>query len=200
VRAYAQRRFGVADPVLIESVPAQLEQVLNFELGVLPGVRHRECEIADRVWIGGAQTSFPGHMHLWPGVESFAIFFQPTGWSELFGVPMNEITNRLYDASAVVGPCVTVLWNQLGEASSFEQRITIVEELLLNCRPCRLAQHRMMATASYLFALRGMVRIPALGQPHSLSLRQFEKLGRNSPTRLIAQMGDVHPPALASAA
>jgi transcriptional regulator GlxA family with amidase domain len=36
----------------------------------------------------------------------------------------------------------------------------------------------MMATASYLFALRGMVRIPARGQPHSLSLRQFERLFR----------------------
>ena len=36
VRAYAQRKLDAADPVLIEAVPAQLEQVLNFELGVLP--------------------------------------------------------------------------------------------------------------------------------------------------------------------
>src|SRR5262245_39415633 len=92
VPAYAQRRLTATDPVLLESVPAQLEQVLDFELGTLPAVRHRECEIASSVWIGGAQTSFAGHMTLFPGAESFAIFFQPTGWSELFGIPMCAIT------------------------------------------------------------------------------------------------------------
>src|SRR3954465_173448 len=71
VRAYAQRKFDLADPDLIESVPAQLEQVLDFELGVLPGVHHRQSEVASAIWIGGGQTSFPGRMHLFPGVESF---------------------------------------------------------------------------------------------------------------------------------
>jgi AraC-like DNA-binding protein len=255
VRAYAQRRFTAADPVLIESVTAQLEQVLNFELGILPGVRHRECEVENRVWIGGAQTSFPGHMHLWPGVESFAIFFQPAGWSQLFGVPMCEITNRLYDATLVVGPYMTTLWNRLGETPSFEQRVVIVEEFLLNCTVRKRPQHRMAAAAMYLFRKHGGVRISTLGYRESMSLRQFERLfrretgmspkvfarvarfqaaldanlvdprrtwldiahsfgyhdqmhmvhdfeslGRNSPTHLIVQMGDVRPPALVSAA
>ena len=255
VRAYAQRRIAVTDLPLIESVPAQLEQVLNFELGILPGVRHRECEIASKVWIGGAQTSFPGYMHLWPGVESFAIFFQPGGWSQFFGVPMSEITNRIYDAAAITGASMTALWNRLGEVSSFERRVAIAEEFLLNCTTIRKApQHNMVAAAMYLFREYGNVRIATLGRRDSLSLRQFERLfhretgmspkvfarvarfqaaldakladpmrtwldiahsfgyydqmhmihdfeslGRNSPTHVITQMGDVRPPALASA-
>jgi len=94
VRAYAQRNFDRTDLFVVEPVPAQLEQVLNFELGTLPGVRHRQYEISATAWIGGAQTSFPGYMDLYPGVESFAIFFQPTGWSQLFATPMREVTNR----------------------------------------------------------------------------------------------------------
>jgi len=37
----AQRKFDLTDLIVVEPVPAQLEQVLNFELGILPGVRHR---------------------------------------------------------------------------------------------------------------------------------------------------------------
>ena len=176
VRAYAQRRVAAADPILIEPVPAQLEQVMNFELGILPGVRHRESEIANNVWIGGAQTSFPGHMHLWPGVESFAIFFQPMGWSQLFGVPMYEITNRIYDASSIIGSSMMALWNRLGEAPSFELRVAIVEEFLLNCMVRKTPQHRMAPAVMYLFRQHGAVRIPTVGHQHCLSLRQFERL------------------------
>jgi hypothetical protein len=62
VRAYAQRKFDRTDLAVVEPVPAQLEQVLNFELGTLPGVRHRQCDTSTEIWIGGAQTSFPGYM------------------------------------------------------------------------------------------------------------------------------------------
>ena len=67
VRAYAQRKFGPTDLFVVEPVPAQLEQVLNFEFGTLPGVRHRQYEISAVTWIGGAQTSFAGYMDLHPG-------------------------------------------------------------------------------------------------------------------------------------
>jgi AraC-like DNA-binding protein len=251
VRAYAQRTFTVEDPILVESVPAQLEQVLDFELGTLPGVRHRECQVTSKAWIGGAQTLFPGHMHLWPGVESFAIFFQPAGWSQLFRIPIREITNRIYDAAAVVGPCMTDLWNRLGECSSFERRVAIAERFLLSFAVRTTTQDKIAAAATYLFRQHGAVRIQKLGQRDSLSLRQFERLflretgaspkafarvarfqtaldaklaapqrtwldiahsfgyydqmhmihdfeslGRNAPTQLITQMGDVRPPAL----
>jgi len=168
---------------------------------------------------------------------------------------MSEIANRIYDASSVVGPCLTALWNRLGETSSFQQRVVIVEEFLLGCTICKAPHDRIAIAASYLFRQHGSVRISTLDRRDSLSLRQFERLfhretgvspkafarvarfqaaidaklarprrtwldiahsfgyydqmhmvhdfenlGRNSPARLIAQMGDVRPPALASAA
>src|SRR5689334_4704439 len=80
VRAYAQRQHGTNDPTSIAAVPAQLEQVLNFELGTRPGIRHKTFSVSSPVWIGGAQPSFPGYIDIFPGVESFAIFFQPFGY------------------------------------------------------------------------------------------------------------------------
>jgi AraC-like DNA-binding protein len=254
VRAYAQRNFDRTDLFVVEPVPAQLEQVLNFELGTLPGVRHREFEISATAWIGGAQTSFPGYMDLYPGVESFAIFFQPAGWSQLFAIPMREITNRIHDATSVIGPCMGDLWNRLGESPSFERRVVIVEEFLKKRVPHALPQDRITAAATYLFQLHGAISMPNLAGRDFMGLRQFERrfeqetgaspksfarvarfqaaldaklasprrtwldiahtfgyydqmhmvhdfegLGRNTPTQLIAEMGDVRPPALASA-
>jgi AraC-like DNA-binding protein len=175
VRAYAQRKFDRTDLAVVEPVPAQLEQVLNFELGTLPGVRHRQCETSTEIWIGGAQTSFPGYMDLQPGVESFAIFFQPAGWSQLFGIPMREITNRIHDATSVVGPDMRALWNRLGESSSFERRVVIVEEFLMKCVACAITQDRIAAAVSYLFRLHGAIRIPKLAHRDSMGLRQFER-------------------------
>jgi hypothetical protein len=81
VRAYAQR---VCDPhavPVLQFVPAQLEQVINFEFGTMPGIRHQNRMLTDVVLLGGAQSSFSGYLELRPHVESFAIFFQPAGFS-----------------------------------------------------------------------------------------------------------------------
>ena len=127
VRAYAQRVVGTNDPVSVESVPAQLEQILNFELGVMPGIFHRDVKLTDVALIGGAQTSFSGQLDLRPGVESFAVFFQPAGWSLLFDVPVCELTNRFVDAHAIIGSDIRALWNRLGDMSNFEARVRIVD-------------------------------------------------------------------------
>jgi AraC-like DNA-binding protein len=253
VRAYAQRVVSTTDPVLVEPVPAQLEQVLNFEFGAMPGIFHRDGRLTHVAFIGGAQTSFPGYMELRPGVESFAIFFQPAGWSLLFKAPICEITNRIADATAVVGASMRALWNRLGEEPAFECRVCIVEGFLLDRVRFVSTPNVIAATANDIFRCHGAVRIPELASAHSLGLRQFErkferetgaspkafarvarfqsaldaklasprrtwldiahsfgyhdqmhmihdfeKLGRTTPSQLIAQMGDVRPPALTS--
>jgi AraC-like DNA-binding protein len=244
----------MTDLAAVEPVPAQLEQVLDFELGVLPGVWHRNADVSTEVWIGGAQTSFPGYMELYPGVESFAIFFQPTGWSQLFSIPMGEFTNRIHDATLVIGDCVRVLWNRLGESSLFEHRVAVIEQFLLNRASCAIREGGIAAAATYLFKQHGAIRVSSLAHRESIGLRQFERrfqqetgaspkafarvarfqaaldaklasptrtwldiahsfgyydqmhmvhdfesLACNTPTQLLAQMGDVRPPALATA-
>jgi len=253
VRAYAQRVFDSLDVPVCEFVPAQLEQVLNFELGTMPGVRNVWQEISAHVWIGGAQTTFAGHMELTPGVESFAVFFQPAGLFQLFGTPMHETTNRLYDAQAVAGPCMRELWNCLGEQSTFEARVAAMEMFLRRFLKRALPHDRVTTAAMHLFRHHGAIRIPKLASRDEISLRQFERLfrkqtgmspkvfariarfqsavdakivnsemswldiahsfgyhdqmhmihdferlGRTTPTQLIARLGDVRPPALAS--
>jgi AraC-like DNA-binding protein len=250
VRAYAQR---VCDPhtvPILQFVPAQLEQVINFEFGTIPGIRHQNRMLTDAVLLGGAQSSFSGYLELRPRVESFAIFFQPAGFSTLFGVPLWTLSNQFDDATAI-DPFFRSLWNRLGDLRTFASRVSIVEQYLLGRASAAAASDGMAATAQYLFRRRGAIKISALAHLHGLGLRQFERrfkrgtglspktfarvarfqaaldakaaspsrtwldishsfgyydqmhmvhdfesLGRNTPTNVIAQMGDVRPAAL----
>lgn len=40
--------------------------------------------------------------------ENFTIHFQPSRFDHLFGIPMTELTDRAYDAYAVIGPKIEV--------------------------------------------------------------------------------------------
>jgi AraC-like DNA-binding protein len=175
VRAYAQRVVEASEPDLVEAVPAQLEQILDFELGTMPGIFHRDGRLTNVALIGGAQTAFSGHLDLRPGVESFAIFFQPAGWSLLFNVPICEITNRFVDAEAVAGPSMRGLWNCLGEHPSFEQRVSVVEAFLRPCLRRAVEQDPIAASVAHLFRLHGTVSIPRLASLAGMGLRQFER-------------------------
>lgn len=175
VRAYAQRVCRSTDPIVVVPVPAQLEQILNFEFGVPAGLHHRIHQISDVVWMGGSQTTFPGHMDLLPGGDAFAVFFQPNGLSLLFKVPVSRMINCLVDGTALGGSTMRALWNRLGEVSAFESRVSIVEEFLLDRVSRVSAQKEIAAVATYIFSQRGAVRIAELASAHSLSLRQFER-------------------------
>jgi AraC-like DNA-binding protein len=175
VRAYAYRKWERTDPAISEPVPPQLEQVLNFEFGLIPGVLHRQSSVSSQIWIGGAQTVFPGHLLLYPGVESFAIFFQPAGWSSLFRVPINEFTNCIYDAPSVAGSEIRLLWNRLGESSSFEKRVAITEEFLVKKIPGAIDPDGIADAVTYIFRCRGAVSVYGLAQRESIGLRQFER-------------------------
>lgn len=178
VRAYAQRQVFAEDPPVVEHVPAQLEQVMNFELRALPKIVHRDSDISAPILVGGSQTGFSGELHLKPGVESFAIFFTPSGWSRLFRVPMTEMTNQFLDAYVFHGNPVVDLWNQLAEAPSFERRVALAESFLMQQLARSLPEDKVAAATSYLLRQRGAVRLPRLGRQASLSLRQFERLFR----------------------
>jgi len=251
VRAYAQRTVGPTDAPWTEFVPAQLEQILNLEFGTLPGIWHHDRNASNEILVGGSQTSFSGKLDLLPGVESFAVFFWPSGWSQLFNKPLKEITDQFVDATLLHGSSIRELWNRMGEEVTFARRIELVEAFLMLRLPSAFPFGKITFATKQLFRLHGAVRIPNLGRQGALGLRHFERLfqkdvgmnpkvfariarfqaavdakltnptrtwleiahsfeyydqmhmihdfkrlGRNTPTRLLHQMGDVRPTAL----
>jgi AraC-like DNA-binding protein len=257
VRAYAQRTTHITGPAVIEHVPARLEQTLEFEFNDPFAVHLSDGRtiLSPTITVIGAQTHLRASICLRGDVESFAIFFQPAGFTQLFGIPMSNFTNLHFEATTVLGAQVHALWEQLGESPSFECRVHLVEQFLLGFAARVVKPDIMSVKANQLLAMRGLISVSDLARQTGLSVRQFErkflahvgvtpkfyariarfqsaldakvasphrswldiahalsfhdqmhmiydfqKLAGSTPSRLVAQMGDMRPPALASPA
>jgi AraC-like DNA-binding protein len=251
VRAYAQRTVSSTEPCWTQYVPAPLEQILNLEFEVLPGIRHRGRDVTREILVGGAQDDFSGTLYLRPGVESFAVFFWPFGWSRLFNVPVRELTNQFDDAMPLHGAEIREVWNRMGDQTAFEKRVEIIEDFLMKRLSSAVAINKVNVAMAYILNRKGKLNISRLAIPGLLTLRQlerlsqtevgmspkmfarvarfqtavdaklanprstwldiahqvgyydqmhmihdFERLGRNTPTQVLLQIGDVRPSAL----
>ncbi|HEX6496002.1 MAG TPA: AraC family transcriptional regulator [Acidobacteriaceae bacterium] len=256
VRIFVQRKIDLTSPLMVEPTTAQLEQILAFEFGTPSEMRWPDggLQKVDTISVAGAQTQFACHMQLRGGVESFGIFFLPTAFMHLFGIPSSEVTNSQGDAEAMVGHSIRALWNQLGETPYFEDRVLIAEEFLMHRAARAKAGSTIVTAAEYMFDHHGAVQIADIAYKCSIGVRQFERefrrqtgaspktfariarfqaaldakvaapqrtwldiahsfgyydqmhmihdfeiLGRNCPSQLIAQIGDSRPPAMARA-
>jgi AraC-like DNA-binding protein len=177
VRAYAQRDVGPHDSDLVELIPARLEQTLEFQFGECFEVFHADGrhEMAPKVVIVGAYPRGGCTIALKKGVSSFAIFFQPAGFSRLFKVPLAHLSITSHDARAVLGESVSCLHIQLAEEWSFEGRVRLAENFLLKQLAKGLLDDPMARAASHIFAARGALRIADVAYHHGLGRRHFER-------------------------
>jgi AraC-like DNA-binding protein len=179
VRCYAQRTVSASElssDAHVEAIPARLEQTLEFQLGksfdvAIPG---KAPISAPQVTIVGAYLGRCAHIHLVPGVLSFAVFFLPTGLSRLLGIPVSEFTGRNFDATLIL-TSLRELRTRLGEAASFADRVHLVEDLLLHLVACNARKNSLLDVAEFAFARRGTISIDKLAQTTGLGFRQFER-------------------------
>lgn len=194
VRAYAQRQTSAADPTVIESCPAQLEQVLHFEFGNSFDLWYADGRhlVSERINVVSCHTSFAAFAELKGGVESFAIFFHPTGFWRLFGVPVSELTNRGgIEGTSVLGSPVRDLWNDLGEAARFPDRVQVAEKFLLRRLAHTAKTTQITVAAEFLFRAHGSISVSALADLAGMRRRHFERRFREDfamPPKVFARV------------
>jgi len=181
VRVYAQREvtgFHSGAISVTEAIPARLEQTLEFQFG-LPFIVHHslghDFDTPEQAVVG-AQVGGVSQIELGPGVVSFAVFFTPTGFSRLFGVPISEMSHRNYDAAMMPGK-IRALRERVGACITFEQRVRVMEEVLL-ARAVRARERTLMARiADHVFARQGVAgSVERLAADSGLGIRQFQRL------------------------
>ncbi len=184
VRAFAQRKLDRASAEIIEPIPACLESTLDFEFGVSPVVAFGDGRRiqAHSVNLVGPSAYRPVDLHLRGGVETFAIFFQPLAFSQLFRIPMGNLVNLEYNACDVLDSEIQELWQTMAETSSFPQRVAIAEGYLLRKAANSLKNTPVVNAALHMLASRGIARISNVANQSSLGLRQFER-------RFVSEIG-----------
>jgi AraC-like DNA-binding protein len=115
-------------------------------------------------------------------LQSFVIMFQPDGLHRLFGIPMHLLTDGDYDAHSVLGTFISTVREQLGNAGSLEERVRIVDQVLLRYAQQSPDFDGVSAAATQIVQSGGRVAIPDLANQSGLSTRQFER-------RFIQQVG-----------
>jgi AraC-like DNA-binding protein len=184
VRSYAQRVTALREREIFEGVPARLEPTLEFELGDLFQVEFVEGSqlTSPPVGIIGPQSCRRGIVRLTGMVDCFAIFFQPTGFTRLFGLPLGLLLDNAFDAVSLIGRELPGLRDRLGECATFAARVGAIEEAL-----CRRAMNAVAArptdrAAQCLFAEAGAPGLGTLARDSNMSYRHFER-------RFISEFG-----------
>ena len=178
VRLYAHLGGAMGSSSLDYPVPARATPLLEFQFGSTNEVHWCNrplIEVSQRAQVVGLQTHRRVRLRFTGNIDTFMIFFQPTGLHRLFSVPMQELTNSHHEARAVLGPGIEELADRLNEGRSFEQRVWIANAYF-TCRCAKLGPpDRVTQAAMSVLGRRGRIQVPALAEQACMSQRQFER-------------------------
>lgn len=111
----------------------------------------------------------------------FAIKFQPWAITELFGIKMSELCDKVVDIDFPTLPHLDQLRTQVNRPLSFEERVTLAEEWLMNYK----ANHKLNENAevkrlaSSIIESNGIVPLKNLIQNTRVSERTLERYFKN---------------------
>ena len=166
-------------------LPARPKQLLTFSFAdpyrILCPESH-EAHPSPRVTVAGPQTYARAGLSAFGTIDNFTIHFQPAGFHRLFGIPMTELTDALYDAYGVIGAPLPRIEDELACAPSFEERVRVVEKCLIGMTDSKDSLDPIAFVANRLFRRHGLQGVSAMAAEVDLSPRQFER-------RFLAQVG-----------
>lgn len=176
VRAYAQRKAHYEEAATVR-VPARLEPVLEFQFQDRFEVRFDDAPTVTtpRIGVIGPQTLCRATVAYRGKITSFAVFFRPAGFSQLFEIPHRELVNLGPDATEILGAQIRSIGDCLSDCNSFEQRVAVVERFLIEKALRARAVDRILISTNRLLALAGRVRIADFARNEGLGLRHFQR-------------------------
>jgi AraC-like DNA-binding protein len=178
VRLYAHLQGEMGNASSIYPVPARATALVEFQFGNTNEVhwcKRPLIEPSQRVQIVGLQTHRRVELRFTGSIDTFMIFFQPTGLHRMFSAPMHELTNTHHEARAVLGPGMDELADRLSEGRSFEERVRIANAYLVRRSAVLSVPDRITSAAMSILGRRGHIQVPALAEQACMSPRQFER-------------------------
>jgi AraC-like DNA-binding protein len=178
VRCFQQRDAHIAAAAVVYPIAARPEQILEFYLQEHYLVRVCETgaqDLAPRAIVVGPCTCRRAELVLHGRFEVFTIHFQASGFHRIFRVPMVDLADRAYDAQSVIGPIVSEIEQKLAGASSFQERVRVATDFLLQHLGERTSPDAVAAVANRFLLKAGALRVDDAAASAGLSVRQFER-------------------------
>jgi AraC-like DNA-binding protein len=175
---YAQAEVSLRDPLVIRPIPARASPCIEFVFGDRFKVRYRESrdEVTTPAKALVGMLTRPHATLLHQGTfQSFVIIFQVHGLTDVFGVPSSAVTNRTYDADAVLGKPIRELEQRLGNCKTFQQRISVVNHFFAERLKHAQAVDRMGFAADQILSSSGKLSSAELAGQAGIGVRQFQR-------------------------
>jgi len=178
IQFYIQVQRSRRDPLLTLPIPARASPMIEFVFGDRFKFRYwgsPDEETVPAASLVGMLTR-PHVTLLHQGAfQSFIIMFQAHGLTDLFGVPLSEITNHTYDADAVLGKPVRELEQRLGNSETFQQRGSIANHFFAERLKHAQAIDRMAFAADRILNSSGNLSSAELAGQTGIGVRQFQR-------------------------
>jgi AraC-like DNA-binding protein len=132
---YVQRETLSNDKEIVEPVFPRAGPMLEFQFAAVYDVKAYGTELLRPSWattVIGPIDSRKVRLVLRDRVESLVVLFRPFGLYRLFGVPISPLRGAGTEGHAVFGPQVSLLYERLGNTSSFADRVKILDSFFLN--------------------------------------------------------------------
>ena len=178
IRLYAHLQGSMGDASLMYPVPARATPLLEFQFGSTNEVHWCNRSLVEpsrRVQVVGLQTHRRVQLRFTGRIDTFMIFFQPTGLHRMFSAPMDELTNTHQEARAVLGSAIDELADRLSEGRTFEDRVRIANAYFVRCSSKVPPPDRITSAAMSVLSRRGRIQVPALAEQACMSSRHFER-------------------------
>lgn len=188
IRAYEYREFDTCGHEMLRPNHAQHEIYISiFINSQLFGYNNpdRENPIyeVDRsanntFGLMGLQSSSKGAFVFKGRYKIFNINFKPTGFSHIFGIPAVHILNKMYNVPEVLGDKVNVLSEQLQDAKSFTELISLTETYfgkMIQARDLRHIHSGLLKASNTLLALPRACSIKDLAYQTNMTVKTFER-------------------------
>ncbi|MEO6539615.1 MAG: helix-turn-helix domain-containing protein, partial [Ferruginibacter sp.] len=117
--------------------------------------------------------------------------FHPGGLYRMLGIPMIQMVDESYDATAVFGNELQEVNNRLQEAGSFDEIHGVIEKFLLQKLSALKRALPFDKAMLELLRLNGNVTVEKIASLACLSLRQFERVSKERiglPPKLFARL------------
>ena len=178
IQFYIQVERSRRDPLLTLPIPARASPMIEFVFGDRFKFRYwgspDEATVPASSLVG--MLTRPHVTLLHQGTfQSFIIMFQAHGLTDLFGVPLSEITNHTYDADAVLGKPVRELEHRLGNCETFQQRRSVANHFFAERLKHAQAVDRMAFAADQILNSSGNLSSAELAGQAGIGVRQFQR-------------------------
>jgi AraC-like DNA-binding protein len=178
------KRYWAIENVLDEGevcvqriIPTGLTELMLY-FTPRPKILTDNKDLSDNVALHGHQNGFYD-MELTGELSVFSIVFQPQGLMQFFNFPLSEIFNRNVSLKDINGQAGRDLEEKMNEATTFEQRVSIVETYLFDLLKNNFDKfefRRINRVAELIKQTYGNINVNQMASEACVSRKQFERI------------------------